>query len=150
MQWSRVPCSFLLRTGCACWQALALAHRAGTSPRQQQGEVAVMGGAPHTSCPVGDSLSVDACVSGIMSIWLKARIRVGKKLAAKGWLALGVKGSSMDPAARISLSVSTSLSTCRCVPAVPAATLLSVIFVSLQKCPLTFSILHRDTPQTLN
>lgn len=27
-----------------------------------------MGGAPHTSCPMGDSLSVDACVSGIISI----------------------------------------------------------------------------------
>lgn len=155
MQWSTVPCSFLLRTSCACWQALALAHGVGTPPpRQQQGEVAVMGddmgGALHTSCPTGDSLSVDACVSGITSIWLKARVRVGKKLAAKGWLALGVKGSSMDPARRISLSVSTSLSTCRCVPAVPATTLPSVILVSLWKRPLTFSILRRETLQTLD
>lgn len=149
MQWSTVPCSLLLRTGCACCQVLALAHGVGTSPRHQQGEVAVMGddmgGAPHTSCPMGDSLSLDACVSGIIFIWLKARIRVGKKLAAKGWLALGVKGSSMDSAGRISLSVSTSLSTCRCVPAVPATTLPSVIFIYLWKCPLTFSILHRET-----
>lgn len=49
-----------------------LAHGVGMSPRQQQGEIAVMGddmgGALHTSCPMGDSLSMDAGVSGIISI----------------------------------------------------------------------------------
>lgn len=46
--------------------------RRGHPTRQRQGEAGVMdddmGGAPHTSCPMGDSLSVDACVSGITLI----------------------------------------------------------------------------------
>lgn len=49
----------------------------GTAPQAAAGHPAVggmavvgydMGGAPHTGCPVGDSLSGDACVSGIMYI----------------------------------------------------------------------------------
>lgn len=141
---STAPCSLLLKPSRACRRVLARAlARRGPPHGQQQGtqqweEMAVvgddMGGVPHTGCPVGDSLSGDACVSGIIFIWLKAKIRVGKKLAAKGWLALGVKGGagrtrqggSPYPSAPV-------CSTCRCAPVVPATTLLSVIFVSLYK-----------------
>lgn len=139
---STAPCSLQLKPSRACRRALAwaLARRApprGQPPGSQQWEEMAaagndMGGAPHTSCPLGDSLSGDACVSGIIYFWLKAKIRVGKKLAAKGWLALGVKGGAARTPQRGSPYPSATVcSTCRCAPAVPATTLLSVIFVSL-------------------
>lgn len=118
------PCSLPLNNNKLCMLMGAGTGTPGTScvpawrwPRQhgtqQWEEMAVagddIGGAPHTTCPVGDSLSGDACVSGIIYIWLKAKITVGKKLTAQGWLALGVKGGSTDATAGISLSVGTSL-----------------------------------------
>lgn len=75
---STAPCSLQLKPSHARRQALAWALARQAPPcGQQQGtqqweEMAVagndMGGAPHTGCPVGDSLSGDACVSGIIYI----------------------------------------------------------------------------------
>lgn len=92
-------------------------------------------------CPVGDNLSGDACVSGIVCIWLKAKIRVRKKLAAKGWLALGVKGGAAETPKGGSPYLSAPVcSTCRYGPVAPATTLLSVIFVPFKKPAQSLSL----------
>lgn len=69
------PCSLPLKLSRACRRVLALAHQERCPAQQgtqQWEEMAVagddMGGAPHTGCPMGDSLSGDACVSGIIYI----------------------------------------------------------------------------------